>query len=317
MSISALAVAFFVATGFSPGEQVAQGTSGPGQDPVVQLPDLVVEGRLPENLAREFIDQMAAPPSGAPVARWHERVCIGVVNLRPETAEYLIDRMAAVAADLGLEQEAPGCEPDILVAATLDGGTLATGLVQRRRNVLAPGNRVQSRSRRDLEAFAAVDRAVRWCHVSTAVDPATGRNVIRDRRTETFDATKTIELIKNGPVVAGTVPSLITASTRQDLRRAVVIIDFDRVGDVDFNQLADYVAFVALAQVDPDAETAGFSTILNVFDDPTTPGLTEWDRAYLRGLYGSDDTARSSSGREAAIRREMLRIRAEQTSEAD
>ncbi len=44
---------------------------------------------------------------------------------------------------------------------------------------------------------------------------------------------------------------------------------------------------VAMAQVDPDADTDRFDTILNLFDDPATAptGLTGWDRAYLEGLY--------------------------------
>ena len=52
-------------------------------------------------------------------------------------------------------------------------------------------------------------------------------------------------------------------------------------------QLGDYVAMVAMAQVDPDADTGRFDTILNLFNDPATAptGLTGWDRAYLEGLY--------------------------------
>ncbi len=317
MSFATFAFALAVAVGSGAVQDVSPGRSPQGQDPVVELPEVVVEGELPEALAREFIDQVAAPPSGATVARWHDQVCVGVVNLRPETARFLIDRVESVAADLGLRPERPGCRPDVLIVATVDGSTVARGLVQRRRSVLAPGNAIQSRSRGELETFANRDRPVRWWHISTSVDPATGRDVVRNRRRETFDATKTIDLIRSGPVVAGTIPSLITSSLRQDLRRAVLIIDFDRIADVDFNQLADYVAFVALAQVDPDADTAGFATILNVFDDPTTPGLTEWDLAYLQGLYRSDDRARTASARDGAIRREMLRARAGQAAEGD
>lgn len=277
-----------------------------------QLPDVVVEGRLPEEQARAFIDQVAAPPRGAPVARWSGPLCIGAVNLQPEKARFVIDRVASVAMGVGLEPEEPGCDPEVIIVATRDGGAVARGLVERRGRVLAPGNRIQSRGRRDLEAFATVDRPVRWWHVSTAVDPVTGRNVVRDPRNDNFNSNDIGELLAYGPVFQGA-QSLIRSSTRQHLRRAVIIIDFDRLGDVDFDQLADYVAFVALAQVDPEGDTSGFPTILNVFDDPAaTPRLTDWDRAYLQGLYRSDDSARGSSAREGALRREMLRVREEQ-----
>lgn len=272
---------------------------------VSQLPEVVVHGRIPEDLAREFIDQVAAPPRGATVARWNERVCVGVVNLRAETAQYLIDRVSAVALDLGLTPEEPGCDPVVMIVATRNGQEIARGLAERRRNVLAPGNSIQSRSRRDLEAFVRVDRPVRWWHISTAVDPETGRSVVRRPSDDSTNAS-TASLLQGALRGAN---SFITASTRQHLRRAVIIIDFDEVGEVNFEQLADYVAFIALAQVDPEGDTSGFQTILNLFDDPTTPGLTDWDRAYLQGLYFSDDTARSNSAREAALRREMLQAR--------
>jgi hypothetical protein len=216
-----------------------------------------------------------------------------------------------------VETEKPGCDPVVVIVATQDGGAIAQGLVERRRNVLAPGNAIESGTRRELAAFADVDRPVRWWHISTAVDPVTGRSVVRNQGEDDFVARSAQEFLRNVPSHQGA-QSLIRASFRQDLRRAVIIIDFNELGDdIDFDQLADYVAFIALAQVDPEGDTSGFSTILNLFDDPTTPGLTEWDRAYLWGLYNSDDTAIGNSGREAALRREMLRAREEARPDAE
>ncbi len=53
--------------------------------------------------------------------------------------------------------------------------------------------------------------------------------------------------------------------------------------------LADYLAFVALAQIDPEADTSAYDSVLNLFDrDDPAEGLTGWDRAYLEGLYSSE-----------------------------
>ena len=56
---------------------------------------------------------------------------------------------------------------------------------------------------------------------------------------------------------------------------------------VTLEQLADYIAFVALAQVDPEADLSRFESILNLFQPGglDTTGLSPWDRAYLDGLY--------------------------------
>jgi hypothetical protein len=235
---------------------------------------------------------------------------VGAVGLLPDTARYLIDRVSSVANDLGVRPEEPGCDPTVVIVATLDGGAVARGLVERRGGVLRPGNAIESRSRAALQAFAEVDRPVRWWHISTAVDPLTGKSTVRSPGRDNFNSNEPAEVIVNlSRTVWG---STLQSTTRQHLRRAIIIIDFNELGDdIGFDQLADYVAFIALAQVDPEGDTSGFSTVLNLFDDPTTPGLTEWDRAYLWGLYNSDDTAIGNSGREAALRREMLRAREE------
>ncbi len=292
-------------------------TVSTAQDPVTQVDDIVVTGQRLEEQARTFVGQVAAPSRAAPLARWHERLCIGAVNMDRAASQFLIDRVSAVAQDVGLEPGLPDCEPQVIIVGTLDGNRVAGGLVERRRGMLAPLATGFSRSRSELQAFAEEDRPVRWWHVGTAVDPATGRSMLRQPKEDNFNSNRVEEILEDGPVMRSE-GSLVVASTRQDLRRAVIIVDFNRLGDVDFEQLADYVAFVALAQVDPKARTADYSTILNVFDAPsTTPGLTNWDRAYLRGLYQSDNRIRSANGREAAVRREMVRALAGRDVEAE
>jgi hypothetical protein len=63
----------------------------------------------------------------------------------------------------------------------------------------------------------------------------------------------------------------------------------DQVSEVSVLQLADYIAMVSLAQIDPKADTSGYATILNVFDAPQiSDSLTDWDLAYLDGLYAAE-----------------------------
>jgi hypothetical protein len=95
--------------------------------------------------------------------------------------------------------------------------------------------------------------------------------------------------------------SRLSRSTHQNFGAAFIIVDARRLVEInsDFGALADYLAMVALAQVDADANTAGLSTILNLFSDETSPReLTDWDIAYLRGLYSAEATvsARRQAG---------------------
>jgi hypothetical protein len=56
-----------------------------------------------------------------------------------------------------------------------------------------------------------------------------------------------------------------------------------------WRQLADYLAVVSLAQIDPKTDPRQFDSILNLFSNPAPcSGLTDWDLKYLQALYGFD-----------------------------
>jgi hypothetical protein len=282
------------------------------QDPrgaVSPLPEIVVEGRPVEAQARAFIGEIAAPSRGESLARWRGTLCIGAAGFDAEGGRFVVDRVAAVAAEMGIGPERDGCDPDVLILATSDGERTARATVDLEGSRFRPGGMGYSRTRAELADFIAADAPVRWWHTSIPIDARMDRRVRRLPTDGGYDDGPAPVRLDNVPqtIVPAT---LIGATTRQDLWAATIIVDFSRIGDVDYDQLADYIAFVALAQVDPEADTSGFPTVLNVFDDPASAsGLTDWDRAYLRGLYGSDERVAGAQAREAEIRREMLRAR--------
>ena len=88
----------------------------------------------------------------------------------------------------------------------------------------------------------------------------------------------------------------------------MIIVDVPRLGEVEFSQLGDFIAMLALTQVAPNFDVAGHNSILGVFDRPQAVfGLTEWDRAYLRGLYRARLDGVSQNSRLGALEREMQR----------
>lgn len=101
----------------------------------------------------------------------------------------------------------------------------------------------------------------------------------------------------------------LQGSTRQDLNYVLVIADTRRASGVTVNALADYIAFISLAQVNPDVNTASYPSILNLFNERAggqrTTELTQWDLAYLDGLYHATRTARNSAQQEDEIARRM------------
>jgi hypothetical protein len=83
--------------------------------------------------------------------------------------------------------------------------------------------------------------------------------------------------------------SRIVSTVSENISAAVVLVDTSKTGHATLGQLADYVAMVSFAKVDPDADLRGTATILRLFavsDQHQPPqGLTEWDYAFLHGLY--------------------------------
>jgi len=59
----------------------------------------------------KFVTQVASPVSERGYARWHRGVCVSIQNLERNAAQYLVDRISRLAADVGLEPGEPGCEP--------------------------------------------------------------------------------------------------------------------------------------------------------------------------------------------------------------
>lgn len=291
--------------------QQALSTQEPA-DPVVDLGDIVVDGRRVEDLTREFVGEVAAPAQNRGLARWRDGVCVGVANLKPDMAQYIADRVSTVAEDVGLKPGAPGCLPSVLVVATVDASNFTAQFVSQRPRIFRVGGSGMDLGSGALNKFMTVDRPVRWWNISLPVDSDTGRRAVRFPGDTDAAGNPTAPIIRRGAA------SRLTTQVVDDTQRAFVIVDIDRIQDVSLEQLADYIAFVSLAQVDPDADTSGFATILNVFDDPQqTRTLTDWDKAYLRGLYDTIRTRQNFGAQRTEVIDSIVRAHRVLTAESD
>lgn len=243
------------------------------------LEDVVVEGRRLEQLVREFVGEVSAP-SGRyrGLARWHGRFCVGVVNVRPEIGQAIADRVSQVGQELGLDVGAPGCRANVFVVFADDGAALADAMVEESRRAFRIGVGGLDRGNAALDDFRTADRPVRWWQLSLPVNADTGQRAVR------------LPGDLGAPRMSIFAPSRVTTQIRDDLKKTMVIVDVDQLGEANLAQIADYIAFVTLVQIDPEADTSRYDTILNLFDDPRgVDGLTDWDRSYLTSLYETQD----------------------------
>lgn len=279
--------------------------SAPVELDAVDLEDVVVEGRRLEDATEDFVREVGAPARGRGLARWRDGVCVGVANLRNETAQYIADRISTVAEDLGLKAGEPGCQPSVLIIAAIDTNAFTEEFVAMRPRLFIVGGSGMDRGYSALAKFKTNDQAVRWWTVSVPVDSETGEVAVRLPgydlpQTSTFAASR------------------LSTQIVSDTKRSFVIIDVDKIEGVTMEQLSDYLAMVVLAQINPEAETASYATILNVFKHPDqTPGLTDWDKAYLEGLYRAERGRTNANAHSAEVADSIVRVRQRMNSEQD
>ena len=285
MSPASLLMAAALATASQDPAQTPAQTPPLAQQQPTAIPDVIVEGRTLREFTRDFVEEVGAPPRRRGLARWNRRVCVGVVNLQFDAAQHLADRVSAVAESLGVEAREPGCDPNVVVIFTEDGAAMAQALVGENRRAFRMGIGGVDRGNVGLRDFQETDRAVRWWHVSLPTHEDTNQVAVR--------------LPGRGPPIIKIMGSRLNNEIEDHLNKAMIIVDVDGLEGTTFAQLSDYIAFVSLAQVDPDAEVAGYDTILNLFGNPAAPqGLTDWDMSYLTALY-STDSRRINPGAQA------------------
>jgi len=309
--MSSLSAVLLLALALVGGTAAAQEPAAPAPRPQssAQLDDVVVEGRQLETMVRTFVTEVSQPANNRGLARWNRPICVGAVNLRHDVGQYVIDRISDVARELDVEAGEPGCRPNVLIVAAADGAALASAIVEDRPRNFDLRHNGTDAGTRAFRNFRTGDQPVRWWQISMPIDSESGGRAVRlpgdiDPATGKPDA----------PEIQVFSASRIRTQIRDDLVRSIIIVDVERLGGANLVQLADYLALVALAQVDAEADTAPYPTILNLFADPASApaGLTDWDRSYLTALYEHDQLRINRNSQVRAVAEAVTRDRREQ-----
>ncbi len=268
--------------------------------------DIVITGRQVDDAVRNFVTELSAPPSREnQLARWDREVCVGVIGLRSRYGQFLVDRISERATQVGLRPGGPGCRANVVVFVTPDSNLLTREIVEQFEDLMGARweDNTVTQGREALQAFVDSPLPVRWWHVSQTVT-ADGQR-LGDVPASNGAGGLRGQVVRTTSLGFGR----LSRTTRQDFSRVVIVVDATRAAGKQFDALADYVSMVALAQVDPAADTSGYPTILNLFNASTAPdgmdGMSEWDLAYLDGLYNAERNARNAGAQEQDIARRM------------
>lgn len=271
----------------------------------LRMPTTVVTG-LPVEEAEVFVKQVApqgwaATARGVP--RWDSELCISVVGPPVEQGQFIADRISQRAIDVGLKAGAPGCDTNLLIMITNEPEAVLRKVAEKHRDLFGftgDANIDTGGSSISLASFLSDTRPIRWRQVIETVS-ADGMPLDGDPRTGKSG------LPENLPV-ARTDSTRLRSAVRRQLSRVVVVVDTTQTSGIGLGAISDYLAFVTLADVGSDADLAAFPSILNLFnpDAERQSRMTDWDLAFLDGLYAARLNASSGKAQYREIADRMV-----------
>jgi len=275
-------------------EAQQQSAPAPAYQPGDQdRPDIVVVGdpAVRDRQIRAFVEALDDVPGTDPMGRFDRTdLCPAAVGLSEAQNAAIADRMRQIAAAVPLALAAPDCRPNILVLIAPDKEEMIAALRQRHpiyfRNAF---NQM-------IEIPNERGPATAW-HLSARVD--------RSGQPLGYDEETGVEIVTT-PVT----PSRINMTVRPILLAAVVVIEARSLAGLTTTQVGDYAAMRAFAPIRPRGLPQSANSVLTVLEAPMDSlipaSVTEWDLAYLRGLYATP-AYQSAHRQRADIRRAMTR----------
>lgn len=218
--------------------------------------DIIVTGTRLNEMIREFVGEVStAQTAEDQIARWNRNVCTQIAGLHQREAQFVADRIAQRAHQVQLRPGGPNCRANVLIFVTPDADRFTQELTRLFPEVFDPNvANMHTQGDQALAAFVSNERPVRWWHVSQTVSREGA--IVRNSDPRWRAGTGGTDGLTGLTVVRTNANSRLERATRQDFNRVVIVVDATRAAGQRFDALADYVAMIALSQVDPEADVS-------------------------------------------------------------
>jgi hypothetical protein len=234
--------------------------------------------RMREIFQKFLRDFVAPTPITGKIARWERRLCPLVVGQNSHSNEFIAQRIKYVALAAGAPVNTDtSCTPNIEVVFTTTPQVLMDNV--RHRDVFWLG---YAQSNAQLDRLAKVTRPVQAWYMTESMDANGHRFTDSD-----------ILAQKNGdgmfePNHYGVTGSRINDGLKTGFGHVLIVIDSTKMAGQNIVPLADYISMLALTQVNSLETCQQLTSIVNMLATNcghTEAGLTQFDMAYLHGLY--------------------------------
>jgi len=254
-------------------------------------PQVTIQGRrdLVEHQAAEFVRQATRNPRfrDESLPRWNAPICFAVAGLPSDQGRFALGRLGEIARAAGARVAPPGCHYNFFVVFAPQPDKLLAKAFHRNPKAFDECDGLPA-----IREFIAPDtsRPVRVWH-----------NVRQFRRDgmpieEAGHCGGVMGDHKELPVSLQYFPSHIERYDVLAFSLSLVVVDTAYPKPAKLGALVDLAALLGLADIDLSANLGDAPSILRLFDSSAAlSGLTEWDQAFLSGLYHSDQATATQS----------------------
>jgi hypothetical protein len=230
----------------------------------------------------KFVKTFVAPTAiNGKIARWERWICPLTVGQPPALANFVTQHVKDVAARVGAPvNPTPSCTPNIEVVFTTTAQDLLDNI--RAHNADYLGYAESSARRKEL---AAVTRPVQAWYL-TEIKDLTGMTKV-DTGQRNPGGIHFGDNYFPYAIFARISGNRTGNGVRSAFHHIVIVVDLNKVKERKIGALADYIALLALTQLNSLDACQELPSIVNMLAPgcDRTAALSDGDLAYLRGLY--------------------------------
>jgi hypothetical protein len=253
------------------------GSAGASSAASEELEEVTVTAHRAELAPRvaKFVDQIAALENEEGLPRWRTPVCPLVSGLPRQEGEFVLGRISEIARSAAIPLGAERCRPNLDIVVSSRPKELLNAIEKRYYFLSDRG---------------VTPKAVRVWYSSAMRTPEG----------------LPMSCCLGHPCNPNSMGSRVNFDVVYFLGTVFVIADANRLRKVTRGQFADYVAMVGLAKLNVGAHLDDAPTILKLFNgepQEASAGMSEWDQAFLRSLYATDQ---KSKGQRSQIAHQII-----------
>ena len=260
---------------------------------------VTVTGTRADELIRGQVESFTQPTHFASkIARWETPICPYVMGIKPEAADFVLERVKSVAREAGVPVSThKNCQFNVEIMFTRTPQALMDNVRKTSPDLLGYASSSDAQDR--LSKF---DQPIQAWYVTATRDRNGATEVDSPHTTNGGGVTMILpcEMVNQIPPMnfctykipaarkVNVKASLLGDGTHSILDNVLVVADPARIASQELGAVSDYIAMRVLAQIPSPDSCQQLPSAMNLLvkDCPgPVAGLTDTDRAYLHGLY--------------------------------